>query len=164
MFIYSFMMELIVYYCCDVFKKLILDCMSSEYIVIYVKFGIKCLFRIIKIVEKLYRLIRVYIGNVIRNVIVESKSVIDLFINLLEDDCKIFVVCLFKDLENFEYYNIFGNDVLKDLFVVRLFVLEVGKLFDDEIYILFFLNLEIRSKRDIDNFENDCIYEFLLCF
>lgn len=163
-FIHSFMMELIAYHCRDAFKKLILDCMSSEYIATYVKFGTKRLSRTTKIVEKLYRPIRVHIGNATRNAIVESKSVIDLSINLSEDDCKIFAARLFKDLENFEHYNIFGNDALKDPSVARSFVSEVGKLPDDEIYTLFFSNLETRSKRDIDNFENDCIYEFLSRF
>lgn len=78
---------------------------------------------------------------------------IDLCIILEEIDYKYFVICLLKDFENGEFYNVFRNECLKckDVFYVL-----IGELIEKiylELYVCFFV--ELIDKVKINRFEND---------
>lgn len=52
-----------------------------------------------------------------------------------------FVECLYRDLENGEFYNVFVNKVLRYFLFVLFFVKFIEKKFYIELYFVFFLDI-----------------------
>lgn len=52
-----------------------------------------------------------------------------------------FVECLYNDLENGEFYNVFVNKVLRYFLFVKYFVKCIEKKFYIELYFVFFLDI-----------------------
>lgn len=67
------------------------------------------------------------------------ENLIDLCIKVC--NFKIFVECLYSDVRCGEFFNVFGNKVLKYFFVLKVFIGLMEKEFNEEFYFVFLLEL-----------------------
>lgn len=68
---------------------------------------------------------------------------------------------MFIDLENGEFYNVFGNEVLKYLLVCWVFIVLMIKKMYIELYKVFFLEIkEIFKLLYYINFKIECVMSF----
>lgn len=73
-----------------------------------------------------------------------------------------FVEWLFKDIENRMFGIVFGNDILKYLFVVKVFIEKIVKKLYEILYFLFFLEFVIIIKKGRIDWNNIDIEIILL--
>lgn len=70
---------------------------------------------------------------------VGNENLIDLCIKVC--NFKMFVECLYSDVRCGEFYNVFGNKVLKYCFVLKVFIGLMEKEFYEKFYFVFLLEL-----------------------
>lgn len=64
-----------------------------------------------------------------------EMNLIDLCVKVF--NFKMFVECFYKDIKCGEFFNVFGNKVLKYLFVIEVFIELLDRKFYEELYFVF---------------------------
>lgn len=136
-FINDSIFEIIAYHFGRQFPELILQCTSSNYIAYYVKVSGD---------NKKKRKRRIECKKEDNH-----ESIIDLSIHLHESQYPLLAERLFKDLQNGEFYNVFGKETLKSPPVLQYFMAILKKKSYDDLY-----NLLISESSKVRKLKYEC--------
>lgn len=134
-FIHDSMFEIIAYHFGSHYPEFILQCMSSDYIANYIKVDV-CLSKKRKRKHDLDR-----------NTSAQHDGMTDLRVRLQEPYIATFSERLFRDVENGEFFNVFGNEFLKHPYVLEAFMKVMSKKTFQELCVVFLLDSK-ENERD----------------
>lgn len=143
-FIHDSMFEIIAYHFGRQFPELILMYGSSNYVANYIKVekdnnkkrkrGIEC------------KEDQACENNELNEIIHESETFMDLSIHLHESQYSKLAERFYKDLQHGEFYNVFGNDALKNSSVLQNFIVTLKKRSYNDLYNLLMSEFKNSSK------------------
>lgn len=137
-FIHDSMFEIVAYHFGNRFQKLMLQYMSSDYIANYIKVDT------FDTQKRENESITMPQDNQPKKLKAEETKMIDLSIKLSEDNLlQMLGERLFKDVENKEIFNVFGNEALKSESVLQAFMIVMKMKQFSELYSIFLENLEV---------------------
>lgn len=84
--------------------------------------------------------------NNLNEIIPKRETIVDLSIHLHESQYPMLAERLFKDLQNGEFYNVFGNEALKSPSMLQKFIAILNEKSYNDLYYLLMCELKISSK------------------
>lgn len=156
-FVHDSMFEIVAYHFGCQSQELMLQYMNSDYVAHYIKLESS------DTENKKYNGEKTGNDKEYKNIATEKESVIDLCIKLQKAQHCALARRLFTDLENGEFYNVFGNEALKHPSVCRAFiVLMISKTYT-ELHKVFFSEIKETFKPlHYINHKTECVKSFHL--